>query len=703
MAGVGAGGAAQAHTHLTVADMPMTSNGKGAPRKFKGDYNKVDPFFEEYELLLMKCNVTINTDRCRLIRCYCSSYVWKVIQGLSEYRQDDWNALKARLRTLFDAERVNHIYTEKDLKDYVRKSRQKNMKNLRGFRKYQQNFTIIAGWLRNHNQIVQLQEQKYFWKGIPTKLKPRIKKELHTTFPAYRSSAVPTLAEIDQVAEEIFWLDRFDADDSDDDEDSGTLVDSSDSESPSSSKGEIEIKKFKSKKRKNGKRKSKITVKSKHLEDSSDEDSSESKIEKAPKSKLKIRFDTKKEVRKTKADSKDLSKRERELLNWQQTDEALKRLEQEGKAAAKHDEIDSLVKQMSDLTIRDEEFFKHYVNLITLAPNLKDVLQILVKKRDKINSMYTPPNNPTVLHLTTQPSTANWQGPSWPNNISNGQSQNSRPPMTQCFGCGDEGHMSRNCPRLLQFERSGEICNENGKWVLPSGGLPPRNRGESIADAVQRLIDNWPKAASVGLIRVGTPRSTIIRRVDDDTTDDKRWKFASYIGQVRDGQWTSDSKGEGPLVLTAGADRAMRAKTWEAHRHAVDKTSTAGQSKTKIQYRKSNTNAVEAQKPPKKTTRITEVTEAVDVEPAKTFDAEIDDIMEDEPERAASRAEDSEKVVVKQNRRSDTGEQFICLSLWRALQARSGLHHQYALIVDNQSKEGVLLQLYHYDVMTVGL
>jgi hypothetical protein len=95
-------------TTLTVADMPMSSKSKGAPRKFTGKYNKILPFLRDYELLLTKCGVVSDEAKCSLLERYVSEHVWEVVEGLSEYNLDDWDGLKDRLKTLYDADWVAH-------------------------------------------------------------------------------------------------------------------------------------------------------------------------------------------------------------------------------------------------------------------------------------------------------------------------------------------------------------------------------------------------------------------------------------------------------------------------------------------------------------------------------------------------------------------------------------------------------------------
>jgi hypothetical protein len=200
---------------LTSADMPMNSRAKGAPRKFRGSYKDVDLFLEEYDLLLRKCQVTSNQEKCKFLQRYCATAVWDVIEGLDSYYRHNWDHLKDDIRNLYNADHVKHCYTEKDLHDYVCSARKKQIQDLPDFRKYQQRYVHIAGWLKEHQKIEDIQMNCFFWKGLPSLLKPRIKREQQVRYPYWKPSEVIKMEKVTAIAEDLFCMDRFDADDSD--------------------------------------------------------------------------------------------------------------------------------------------------------------------------------------------------------------------------------------------------------------------------------------------------------------------------------------------------------------------------------------------------------------------------------------------------------------------------------------------------------
>jgi hypothetical protein len=405
-AGAGTGAPALFHT-LTIADMPMNCRAKGAPRKFRGNYKEVVSFLRDYELLLAKCSVNLDENKCALLERYVSESVWEVVEGLPAYEVKDWEALKTALKSLFNAQQMEHKYVEKDLKDLVRKTRKRQINDLNGYKRYHREIITVAGWLRWRGKIGEQEERKYFWKGLPTSLKPDIITELKMIYPRYSIAHLPTLDQIDAAAEELFRPDRFNLDDSDNEAETDTAVESDESNSDNESEAEIKIKR-KTKKTKHGKKKSKITVRSRRSYESSSEEDSENDEDRTHTRKSKVRFDQKKKSSRTGVN--DRSRWERELLSPEESKETFDHLEKEGQEAARIDEVEALAKQMEGMTLRDNEWNRAYTHAIRIAPqSYLPMFELLAAQRMKAMNMYVPPERSTVLPPSQPPALNSFQ------------------------------------------------------------------------------------------------------------------------------------------------------------------------------------------------------------------------------------------------------------------------------------------------------
>jgi hypothetical protein len=138
----------------------------------------------------------------------------------------DQEALKNALKSLFNAQQMEHKYVEKDLKDLVRKTQKHRINDLNGYKQYHREIITVAGWLCCHGKIGEQEECKYFWKGLPTSLKPDIITGLKMIYPRYSIVNLPTLDQIDAAAEELFRPDCFNLDDSDNEAETETAVES---------------------------------------------------------------------------------------------------------------------------------------------------------------------------------------------------------------------------------------------------------------------------------------------------------------------------------------------------------------------------------------------------------------------------------------------------------------------------------------------
>src|SRR5579871_5371091 len=139
-------------TTLSVLDLP-TRGTKAAPPTFKGDYTRVQAFVDHYERLLHRCNVTDDGEKCKSVLQYCSNRVRQTIEGMPDYITPDWARLKDNILQFYDAERNDLRFSKRDLQALIRITRGQPIKSLKDFRRYQQEFIRIGGWLLGKKKI----------------------------------------------------------------------------------------------------------------------------------------------------------------------------------------------------------------------------------------------------------------------------------------------------------------------------------------------------------------------------------------------------------------------------------------------------------------------------------------------------------------------------------------------------------------------
>lgn len=141
---------------------------KSAPPKFTGDYTKITEFIRHYEKICARMLVTRDTDKIRNIGQYCSKRVRNFLEGLESYELGNWEEFKKDFLHLYDAERDEKRYKEKDLIRYVQTTRNREaFTTLSSWKQYDRGFIRIAGWLRSKGKITKEKQDFYYWKGIP--------------------------------------------------------------------------------------------------------------------------------------------------------------------------------------------------------------------------------------------------------------------------------------------------------------------------------------------------------------------------------------------------------------------------------------------------------------------------------------------------------------------------------------------------------
>jgi hypothetical protein len=113
----------------TSLDMPIRGS-KEAPKTFRGKHTEVQRFIDHFELLLNKCRVTDDQEKCEQVLNYCTVDVQNVIQTMEGYEQRKWSKLRKEILKQFDAERALQKYKPADVERYAAKMKSQPCYNL---------------------------------------------------------------------------------------------------------------------------------------------------------------------------------------------------------------------------------------------------------------------------------------------------------------------------------------------------------------------------------------------------------------------------------------------------------------------------------------------------------------------------------------------------------------------------------------------
>jgi len=498
---------APATATLSVLDMPLPGT-RQAPRRFNGDYRYVNDFIEHYERLLHRYNVTTPEDQCKSIRQYCSSKVRETIEGMNDYATPNWTQLKATILKFYDAERNEQRYTERDLISFIRISRDETIASVNKFRVYQRNFYRIAGWLHSKGKLTDVQVKQYFWRGLPKKLRHGLEARLLMTHPTHDMTKPFDISQIVTAVEQIFMRTRFDVDDSDNE------IDVDWPESPSDS------------------------------EDESGDDS-DADFQRRPTAKTKSR--SKPKPAQLEQASKEKS---RKLVNADKSRTILRELEKEGTEAKKQDEIESLIKQMGQMSLEDPNYGLLYYRAITMDPRVEKI----VRPPQFSNASSNRRNQP---HQGTGPR-----------------------PAFECFGCGGKDHSMNACPALNELMNNGVIKRgPDGKYTMHNGSRIFRNFGETLVQAAQRIQSSIVPQQAANFVTTTTHDTAMSSSEEDDigeevyaadrptkSTREKRTELEGVFVPSK----STRTKGKEPD--TAGAPRSRPVQDRPAPRAGPSKT-----------------------------------------------------------------------------------------------------------------------------------
>ena len=390
------------------AEMPMPQQST-AP-KFKGHWSEVTDFLCQCDQLFTHYNVETDADKCRFMHSYCDRPTREIIEGLPSYILPDWAKLKVWVLKIFDAERATQKFTIFDLHSFILRSCSQPLSSLDMFRDYMRQYMRVAGWLLGQKKIDKVEYNRCFWLGIDTSIRPSIEAKMNLRNSELDPSAPFDFDDIVTAAEMIFKRDRFDF-------------------------GVFDKPK---------------QVPSDSVYPRDDQEFTMDNLKKLLKSVIPSNKPT-----------------ERLVLDPVQSRIVYDNLEKEGEKAQKADEVESLIKQMSRLTIQDPNYGVFYFRIRKLDPD--------------IGKLLTPPAYVNVPRASSTSASS--------------PSNSTVPARTQsflndliCFGCLQKGHTMPRCASLADLANQGVIArNDSGKWIMKDGRVIFRNPDESIVDAAKRL------------------------------------------------------------------------------------------------------------------------------------------------------------------------------------------------------------------------
>ncbi|TDL24411.1 hypothetical protein BD410DRAFT_719236, partial [Rickenella mellea] len=239
----------------SLFDMPPLGV-RGAPSKFKGDFDDVERFLDRVDRLLKHNNVADDKEQVQCLLDYCSKDVREVIKGLTDFQTPNWKELQKAVKKIYNSDQSLYKFKEKDLKNLTKRSQKKMISSIKRFREYQRAFIRIAGFLLARNKITVAQKAKYFWKGLHSTLRTRIEHRLVSMNPKLDPTAPFDESKIVEAVEYLMRQDRFDdTDDESDKSRSRSDSDASDSDSDDTDDSDAEDSEEEEKKKKKKKKK----------------------------------------------------------------------------------------------------------------------------------------------------------------------------------------------------------------------------------------------------------------------------------------------------------------------------------------------------------------------------------------------------------------------------------------------------------------
>ncbi|KAF8310321.1 hypothetical protein DL93DRAFT_2035738, partial [Clavulina sp. PMI_390] len=156
--------------------MPFPSS-TDAPR-FKG--NNLKSFLEDYNISTEGAGWS-DKKKCENLHSYCSSKARDFVKKLPERKRGDWPATVKRLVQFYTAGDPSERYSRDKISRFAGKDHK--IKNRKQFISYHREFESILASTKSAERISDEDKNRYFWKGLPSRLRQDISMRLHQLHP----------------------------------------------------------------------------------------------------------------------------------------------------------------------------------------------------------------------------------------------------------------------------------------------------------------------------------------------------------------------------------------------------------------------------------------------------------------------------------------------------------------------------------------
>ena len=408
-------------------DLPLRGT-KNAPRKFKGKYNQIKEFFSEVESVCTAKNITSNEEKCKAVLRYCSHQVTKVINGLQQFKDNNYDALKTELLFMYDGDRTEVEYSISDIGPLIKKWRSNKVSDQSSYREYYREFQQVAGWLHVRQKVTDEEFKLWFWAGLPRRLQREIKTHMRIRNPNLDVTKPFEVEKVTSAVQKLYPRDRFEdripflikgAPEKQNADESGS--DASDEEDGSKTSSE-----------------------------------SEEEVIRMPSAKGKASTKNNKSV---KFSAGETSRKEA-LMKGGNDDTS----------------VDALIHQMKALNLNDPRHRVYWLQVRRDDPVMREKVR-------EINALTFSSNFAPDERREAPPDTN--RGTRFIGNTNTGGGRDDR----RCYACGETGHTMARCDRIHALADKKIIRrDENRRWIWSDGSPIVQKEGESIINAIERGI-----------------------------------------------------------------------------------------------------------------------------------------------------------------------------------------------------------------------